>query len=219
MTSELLESACRNCQDWPDAREGLSKYDGYCATCFKRLFPEDARSLAIQPQCHEMRVRDAILTHFKGRPFVFDRPLYVGGCDCSHRRRIDSHIQINGSLLAIEVDEFAHVHYDQEDEKNRYDDIFMAYSGKTIYIRFNPDISDIEDRIKPLMAEIAKQLCRMEIGDNKELVEIIYMFYPKQVASRKTTVSDHVCPKCSKSFSTKYVYPGSTYETFPHQRN
>lgn len=25
------------------------------------------------------------------------------------------------------------------------------------------------------------QLCRMEIGDNKELVEIIYMFYPKVV--------------------------------------
>lgn len=51
---------------------------GYCATCFKRLFPTDERALDIEPQSHEMRVRDAILTHFKSRPFVFDRPLYIG---------------------------------------------------------------------------------------------------------------------------------------------
>lgn len=32
---------CPNCIDWIDSRCGTSKYDGYCATCFKRVFPED----------------------------------------------------------------------------------------------------------------------------------------------------------------------------------
>jgi len=32
---------CPNCIEWIDSRSGKSKYDGYCATCFKRVFPDD----------------------------------------------------------------------------------------------------------------------------------------------------------------------------------
>ena len=32
---------CPNCINWIDSRSGTVKYDGYYATCFKRVFPED----------------------------------------------------------------------------------------------------------------------------------------------------------------------------------
>lgn len=55
---------CPNCIDWVDAREGLVQYDGYCATCFKHLFPLDERSTAIPALSKEMRVRDALVAEF-----------------------------------------------------------------------------------------------------------------------------------------------------------
>ena len=32
-----------------------------------------------------------------------------------------------------------HSSYDKEDEKIRYDDLYMVFSGKWVFIRFNPD--------------------------------------------------------------------------------
>lgn len=75
MAAETL--GCPNCIDWPDAREGLSQYDGYCATCFKYCFPEDERSTKIEPATKEQRVKDEILAHFRGEGFVFNVPKRV----------------------------------------------------------------------------------------------------------------------------------------------
>ena len=47
--------------------------------------------------------------------------------------------QINDTLLCVETDEHAHAGYDKRDEEIRYDDLYMVYSGKWIFIRFNPD--------------------------------------------------------------------------------
>jgi hypothetical protein len=84
--------------------------------------------------------------------------------------------------LAIETDEFAHKGYDEKDEEIRYDDLYMIHSGKWIYIRFNPDVTrihttDLEDRLPVLIDEIEKQIHRIEIEENKELVEIIKLFW------------------------------------------
>ena len=70
----------------------------------------------------EMRVRNAINVTFEG--FVHDHPLYTGHCDCTHRRRID-HRKLIGNTMT----------YDKMDEEIRYDDLYMIYSGKWIYIR------------------------------------------------------------------------------------
>jgi hypothetical protein len=78
---------CPNCIDWIDSRSGSSKYDGYCATCFKRIFPDDDRSKVIYLHTKEIMVRNAINSNFEG--FVHDKPLYTGNCDCTHRRRIE----------------------------------------------------------------------------------------------------------------------------------
>ena len=34
---------CPNCIDWIDSKIGCKKYDGYCVTCFKNVFPKDKR--------------------------------------------------------------------------------------------------------------------------------------------------------------------------------
>jgi len=86
-------------------------------------------------------------------------------------------------MLAIETDEFAHRRYDPEDEKNRYDDVFLAFSAKWIFIRFNPDNTgsgkgvDMEDKLDRLRGEIELQLERIENEENEGLLEIVKLYY------------------------------------------
>jgi len=173
-------SLCLNCRTWTDARYGLKRYDKHCATCFKRLFPDDPRSIKPYEHSKELRVRNAINQNFDG--FIHDRPLYTGDCDCTHRRRIDHYKVIGNTILAIETDEFAHKSYNPKDEEMRYHDLEMVFGGKWIFIRFNPDPTvndhtDLEDRIEALIDEIQKQLDRIEQEENGELLEVIKMYY------------------------------------------
>ena len=128
-----------------------------------------------------------ISQYFEG--FVHDKPLYVdlkGGC-CNSRRRIDLRKFIISTLLGVEVDEDQHKRYNKQDELNRYDNLFMDFSGKYIFIRYNPDKykddkgiirnPSFKTRMKVLINEIEKQIKRIENGENKELVEIIYLYY------------------------------------------
>ena len=171
---------CPNCIDWIDSRGGSSKYNGYCATCFKRIFPNDPRSTIIYEHTKEIMVRNAINSKFKG--FVHDKPLYTVNCDCTHRRRVDHRKLIGNTILAIETDENGHKGYDPTDEIIRYDDLYMIHSGKWVYIRFNPDNTltqkvDIEDKIDELLNVMENQIQRIENGENEDLVEIIKLYY------------------------------------------
>jgi hypothetical protein len=156
---------------------GNRNYDNWCATCFKRTFPNDPRSKKIYEHTKEMRVRNYINEHFDG--FVHDRSLYTGNCDCTHRRRIDHRKLIGNTLLAIETDEFAHGSYDAYDEEIRYDDLYMIHSGKWIFIRFNPDKAgvDMEDKLQHLKQVMDEQIERIEREENQELLEIIKLYY------------------------------------------
>ena len=169
---------CPNCIDWIDSRSGCLKYDGYCATCFKRIFPNDQRSKIIHSHTKEIMVRNAINTNFEG--FIHDRPLYTGNCDCSHRRRIDHRKLIGNTILAVETDEFGHRGYNQYDEEIRYHDLFMIHSGKWIFIRFNPDNNisklDIDDKLDKLIETINDCIDRIENDENTELVEIYKLY-------------------------------------------
>jgi len=168
---------CPNCIDWIDSRCAHPDYEGYCATCFKRLFPDHEKSKIIYGHTKENLVRNALVANFEG--FVHDKVLVVPNCDCTHRRRVDFRKQIGNTILAVEVDEDGHRDYDTEDEKHRYDDLYMAFSAKWIYIRFNPDGKgvDMEDKLSSLMNEISAQIERIENEENSEPVEIIKMFF------------------------------------------
>ena len=72
--------------------------------------------------------------------------------------------------------------YDKRDEEIRYDDLYMVYSGKWIFIRFNPDGCGVEplameDKLARLMEEVETQTARIERSENTELVEIVKLFY------------------------------------------
>ena len=170
---------CPNCIDWIDSRCGSVKYDGYCATCFKHIFPNDERSKIIYIHTKEIMVRNAINKNFDG--FIHDKPLYTGNCHCTHRRRIDHLKLICNTILAVETDEFGHRGYDQKDEEIRYDDLYMIHSGKWIFIRFNPDDNiskvDIDDKLDKLIENMNDCISRIENNKNTGLVEIIKLYY------------------------------------------
>ena len=163
-----------------------AKYKGYCANCFTHLFPNDPLTFQTRCKTKELAVRDYINMNFEG--FICDRQLETGGCDCTIRRRPDLRILINETLLVIEIDENQHISYSEMDEETRYNDLYMAYSGKWIYIRFNPDKfkknnknvnPTISKRLPKLKDEIEKQFRRIENGENKELIERIYLYFDK----------------------------------------
>ena len=177
----LVSKRCPNCIEWVDSRLGKAKYDGYCATCFKHTFPADPRSRVKYSRTKELVVRDFINENFPG--FVHDQVLWLGGCDCTHKRRVDHRCLVEGTMLAVETDEFAHRSYDALDEEVRYDDLFMIHSGKWIFIRFNPDDNrggkgvDMEDKLEALREMIELQIERIKDVLNTNLLEIHKMYY------------------------------------------
>lgn len=161
------------------------KYKNYCAACYQQLFPNDPLTLQIRCKTKEIAVRDYLILNFEG--FIHDKPLWTGSCECIHRRRIDFRKLIENTLLCIEVDENQHKGYHENREEIRYDDLFMIHGGKFIFIRFNPDkFKDKEGksvnpmlytRLPVLKEEIDKQIKRIENEENKELLEIIKLYY------------------------------------------
>ena len=164
---------------------GNKKYKNYCTECFRRNFPLAPLTVQIRCKTKEIAVRDYINENFEG--FQHDKIMTTSHCDCSIKRRIDHRFLINNTLLVIETDENQHKSYDEMDEETRYDDLYMAFSGKWIYIRFNPDKyvnksgtrknPTIANRLYVLKDEIEKQMKRIENDENAELVERIYLYY------------------------------------------
>jgi hypothetical protein len=171
---------CPNCIDWPDSRCGQKYYNGMCASCFKHELPDHPKSKVMYKKMKELAVRKAINENFEG--FIHDKKLY-SSCDCPMLRRIDHRTVIDGTLFAIETDEYAHRGYDRKDEVNRYHDIMMSHGGHTLFIRFNPDGKDmsLKKKIEELISEIRTQIGRIKAGDNRELLEVVYKFYPQDM--------------------------------------
>jgi hypothetical protein len=160
------------------------KFDGYCAWCFQHLFPEDERTCAMPRKSFETEVASAILAH--DASYKHDKRLESGGCDCLSRRRIDFWKVIGNTMLAIEVDEHQHRMYDSVDEQNRYDDLFMVFSGKWIFIRFNPNAyrengkaknSPLKERLPKLLDAIRTHEERAIKEKNMNLIEIHRLFF------------------------------------------
>jgi hypothetical protein len=174
-----------NCQT-----RGNKNYKGYCANCFQYLFPNDPLTFQIRSKTKEIAVRDFINSRFEG--FQHDKPLWYNesACDCTTKRRIDHRKLINETLLCIETDENQHKYYSKEDEIARYNELFMAYGGKFIFIRFNPDkyVENgksknpmLVNRLPVLESEINKQIKRIENSENTELLEVIELYYDKSI--------------------------------------
>jgi hypothetical protein len=169
---------------------GTPKYDGYCSMCFKNDFPDDPRSLLIYGNSWELKTRDFLINELPEFNFIHDQPIWTSDCNCAHRRRIDFRIQIENTLLCIEVDEREHKSYDEQDEINRYDDVFSACGHKLIFIRFNPDPyrengilknHPIMERLNALRVDILDAISYIPSDDwqmnDVKLLEITHMYY------------------------------------------
>ena len=186
--SDVHHTRCKaeNCQI-----RGNKNYKGYCTNCFQHLFPNDPLTFQIRSKTKEIAVRDFINSRFEG--FHHDKSIWYNEtvCDCTTKRRIDHRKLINDTLLCIETDENQHKSYSKTDEEARYNDIFMAFGGKFIFIRFNPDkYKDkngkscnpmLVNRLPILEDEINKQIKRIETGENTELLEVIEIYYDKSI--------------------------------------
>jgi hypothetical protein len=95
---------------------------------------------------------------------------------------------INNTMLCIEVDENQHRYYPKYDDFIRYNEILCDFTGKFIFIRYNPDKykvnnivinTNIDDRLNELSNEVERQINRIHRDENEDLLEIIYLFYDK----------------------------------------
>ena len=183
-TNDMI-NIINKCKNEICTNTGNIKYNYYCTHCFQHLFPNNNLSKNIRKKTKENYVRDYLKERFEG--FIHDIPLWTGNCDCTHRRRIDFRKLIGNTLLCIEVDENQHKRYKENDEEIRYDDLFMLHGGKFIFIRFNPDkfinANNTEKnpymkiRMPLLKNEINKHVERIINEENKDLLEIFYLFY------------------------------------------
>jgi hypothetical protein len=161
-------------------------YNNFCAHCFVHLFPDHPKTSNYRKKSKELTVVNYISTKIDG--FYHDRPLYVnlkGGC-CPSRRRIDLRKLIGNTLLCIEIDERQHRGYCKQDEESRYNELFMDFSGKYIFIRFNPDKYKknkknknplLKSRLPILLQAVNNHIKRINNEENEDLLEIHHMFY------------------------------------------
>ena len=143
----------------------------------------------IRKKSKELQVVNFITTKIDG--FYHDKPLYVNlndpGCDCTSKRRIDLRKLIGNTMLCIEVDENQHRGYHKIDEEKRYNELVMDFTGKWVFIRYNPDKytdsknkrrdPNPEERLKKLLKETKRHIKRIENGDNTELIEIFHLYF------------------------------------------
>ena len=166
---------------------GNNKLNGFCSHCFANLFPDDPKTLTVRRKSKELQVVAHLLSKYDD--FIHDKPFYVdlqGGC-CATKRRIDLRQLIKNTMLCIEIDEDQHKSYIKENEKARYDHVFMDFSGKSIFIRYNPDkFKDkygksknpyFDTRMEVLEHVINKHILRIQAEDNENLLEIHHVFY------------------------------------------
>nr|QBK85306.1 MAG: endonuclease [Iridovirus LCIVAC01] len=156
-------------------------YDRFCTHCFAKLFPNHPKTANICKHAKELKVVNYISSKYEG--FLHDK--IIG----PSRRRIDLRKRIKDTLLCIEIDEFQHRRsgYSEENDEVRYNDLSMDFSGKYIFIRYNPDkFKDergkkrnpkFETRMDVLEKEMKKQMLRIEQEENKELLEIHHLFF------------------------------------------
>ena len=155
----------------------MKKYDGMCYRCYAHLYPDDPKVRTKERA--EDTVKAYINAHFKN--FVHDQKMPTAHCNCNHLRRIDHRRVVGNTLLCVETDEHHHRNYKAEDEDARYHDVLVAWGGKLVFIRINPDGKGppLAERLERLHAEITRHIGRLERGENSAYLEVWHLYYPE----------------------------------------
>ena len=110
------------------------KYRGHCMTCFMSLFP--AETVFRNYKTKEGAVLCSIKAAFPELIVVNDRRI-DGGCSA---KRPDIFIDLLTHVIIVEIDENAHMTYDQSCENKRMMELSEDIAHRPlVFIRFNPD--------------------------------------------------------------------------------
>ena len=110
------------------------KYEGYCLRCFIRLFPD--KQVVRNHKTKEIAVAEFVKNTFPDKKWVEDKRI-TGG---SSKRRPDLLLDLCKKVIITDIDENQHKRYDENDDKNRIEEILQDVGNKqVIFIRFNPD--------------------------------------------------------------------------------
>jgi len=187
-------SICRGHREHSSGCETLGnrQYDGYCTECFRKLFPGDPRSAGIRRKTKETLWVSSIVSELPEQSWTWDKPLYVdfeGGC-CATKRRVDlrvlvEHAEAGLFWLCVEIDEGQHRAYPPGYEDARYNDLFVDFSGRYVFVRVNPDSfldaggrrvdPDFAARLTAVVGMLHRFL--QEGPRSAELVEVHHCFY------------------------------------------
>ena len=172
-------------------KNSSKKYRGHCMTCFMSLFP--AETVFRNYKTKEGAVLCSIKAAFPELIVVNDRRI-DGGCSA---KRPDIFIDLLTHVIIVEIDENAHMAYDQNCENKRIMELSEDIAHRPmVLIRFNPDknsdgpscwgvdgnglavvkkkqASEWQKRLTGLMAAIS--FWKVTIPD--KTVELIKLFY------------------------------------------
>lgn len=116
------------------------KYNDYCITCYKQLFPND--KIVYNYGAKETVVRVSIKNKFIDKDWQFNKMIKKNGIAYVP----DILLSFENYNIIIEIDEFQHSNYNEENEERRTFNLYKFLSKKLIIIRFNPDgYTDIEN--------------------------------------------------------------------------
>lgn len=141
-----------------------NKYDGYCITCFKKIFPDN--KIVNNYGAKEKVVRIFIKNIFIDKNWQFNKMIKKYGTAYIP----DILLEFDKYNIIIEIDEYQHSNYDEEKEERRIFDLYEFLQKKLVIIRFNPDgYTDIEHNY--IKSPWIYNNTILEISDDNEIKE------------------------------------------------
>jgi len=126
---------CPTCINWIDSQGANKKFNGFCARCYCRLFPNDPR-VRRNYKTKEFAVLRHLEHCFPKHHIVNDRRVSDG---CS-KKKPDFFFELLTHVIMVEVDENGHMSYDQSCENKRMMELSKDIAHRPlVFIRFNPD--------------------------------------------------------------------------------
>ena len=194
---EIQKSQCRDCggsalcngQGGLCVQQKNLKYNGYCASCFIHMFPDDPLASQVRTKTKEYEVlnfiKQQVMTHFPEKNNIIHNKSSGNICTRNDNENSNGHsfpdIRIDCGFfqLIIEIDEYQHRGADYSCDESRMYNIISNLGMPCIFIRYNPDGN--ESNLTTLWNQVRYYLS-LKIDDefyvwNEYGFKVDYLFY------------------------------------------
>jgi len=111
-----------------------NRYENYCINCYSKKYPE--KNIINNHLKKEIYIRNYIQSTFTEYQWKCNETLKN---EENKTYRPDMLCIFEDFNIIIEIDEYQHTRYDEEEEENRMVDIYNILKKRIIFVRFNPD--------------------------------------------------------------------------------